>query len=65
MSYGYNSKVLMFPGLKLQELLFYKDINKVKADCNLFGLIFTNENLLFQKFQFDEKVPLVSIKFSN
>jgi hypothetical protein len=60
MSSGYNSKVLTFPGLKLQELLFYKDINKVKADCNLFGLRFTNENLLFQKSQFNEQVSLVS-----
>lgn len=63
MSSGYNSKVLMFPGLKLQELLFYKDINKILADCKLFGLTFTNENVLFQKSQFNEQVLMVSAKF--
>ncbi|XP_070151377.1 germinal-center associated nuclear protein [Polyergus mexicanus] len=56
MSFGYNSKVLTFPGLKLQKLLFYKDISRVQADCNLFGLTFTNENVLFQKSQFNEQV---------
>ncbi|XP_029175660.1 germinal-center associated nuclear protein isoform X2 [Nylanderia fulva] len=55
MSFGYNSKVLTFPGLKIQELLFYKDINKVQADCNLFGLTFINENILFQKSQFNNQ----------
>lgn len=64
MSSGYNSKVLTFPGLKLQKLLFYKDISRIQADCNLFGLTFTNENVLFQKSQFDEKVLLVSKKFA-
>ncbi|XP_072743056.1 germinal-center associated nuclear protein isoform X2 [Anoplolepis gracilipes] len=56
MSFGYNSKVLTFPGLKLQKLLFYKDINKMQADCNLFGLAFINENVLFQKSQFNKQV---------
>lgn len=65
MSSGYNSKVLTFPGLKLQELLFYKDISRVQADCHLFGLTFTNENVLFQKSQFNKEVLLVSIKFRN
>lgn len=65
MSFGYNSKVLTFPGLKLQKLLFYKDISGVQADCNLFGLTFTNENILFQKSQFKEEILQVSIKFRN
>ncbi|CAL1677229.1 unnamed protein product [Lasius platythorax] len=56
MSFGYNSKVLTFPGLKLQELLFYKDISRIQTDCNLFGLTFINENILFQKSQFTEQV---------
>ncbi|EFN66758.1 SAC3 domain-containing protein 1 [Camponotus floridanus] len=56
MSFGYNSKVLTFPGLKLQKLLFYKDISGVQADCNLFGLTFINENILFQKSQFKEEI---------
>ncbi|XP_012233389.2 SAC3 domain-containing protein 1 [Linepithema humile] len=60
MSSGYNSKVLTFPGLKLQELLFYKDINRVQADCHLFGLTFTNENVLFQKSQFNKEVLLAN-----
>lgn len=60
MSSGYNSKVLTFPGLKLQELLFYKDINKIQADCKLFDLTFTNENVLFQKSQFNEQVLLAN-----
>lgn len=60
MSHGYNSKVLTFPGLKLQELLFYKDISRVQADCDLFGLTFTNENVLFQKSQFKEQVSLAN-----
>lgn len=60
MSSGYNSKVLTFPGLKLQELLFYKDISKIQVDCKLFGLTFTNENVLFQKSQFNEQVLLAS-----
>jgi len=65
MSFGYNSKVLTFPGLKLQKLLFYKDISGVQADCNLFGLTFTNENILFQKSQFKEEILQVSTKFRN
>lgn len=65
MSFGYNSKVLTFPGLKLQKLLFYKDISRVQADCNLFGLTFTNENVLFQKSQFNEQVLQVSTKFRD
>lgn len=65
MSSGYNSKVLTFPGLKLQELLFYKDISKIQVDCKLFGLTFTNENVLFQKSQFNEQVLLVSTKFTS
>ncbi|KAL0116527.1 hypothetical protein PUN28_009887 [Cardiocondyla obscurior] len=60
MSSGYNNKILTFPGLKLQELLFYNDINKIKADCKLFGLTFTNENVLFQKSKFNEQILLVS-----
>ncbi|KAL6260269.1 hypothetical protein P5V15_007801 [Pogonomyrmex californicus] len=62
MSFGYDSKVLTYPGLKLQELLFYKDINKIQADCNSFNLTFTDENVLFQKSQFNNQVLLVSTK---
>ncbi|XP_032686486.1 germinal-center associated nuclear protein isoform X2 [Odontomachus brunneus] len=60
MASGYNNKVLTFPGLKLQELLFYKDISRIQADCKLFGLTFTNENVLFQKLQFDNKILLAN-----
>ncbi|XP_011054143.1 PREDICTED: germinal-center associated nuclear protein isoform X2 [Acromyrmex echinatior] len=60
MSSGYNSRILMFPGLKLQELLFYKDISKIQADCNLFGLTFTNDNILFKKSQFNEQILLAN-----
>ncbi|XP_018357186.1 PREDICTED: germinal-center associated nuclear protein isoform X2 [Trachymyrmex septentrionalis] len=60
MSSGYNSRVLTFPGLKLQELLFYKDISKIQADCNLFGLTFTNENILFKKSRFNEQILLAN-----
>lgn len=60
MSSGYNNKILTFPGLKLQELLFYKDISKIQADCKLFGLTFTNENVLFQKSQYNELVLLAN-----
>ncbi|KAK2575714.1 hypothetical protein KPH14_012103 [Odynerus spinipes] len=60
MSAGYNNKVLTFPGLKLQELLLYKDIEKIEADCKLFNLIFTNQNILFQKASFDNKVLLAN-----
>lgn len=65
MSSGYHSKVLTFPGLKLQELLYYKDISKIQMDCELFGLTFTNENVLFQKSQFNEQILLVSIKLRS
>ncbi|EFN89693.1 80 kDa MCM3-associated protein [Harpegnathos saltator] len=65
MSSGYNSKVLTYPGLKLQELLFYKDISRIQADCKLFGLMFTNKNILFEKSQFDDKILLVSIMLIN
>ncbi|CAK9830493.1 Germinal-center associated nuclear protein [Anthophora retusa] len=58
MSSGYNSKVFTFPGLKLQELLLYKDIDKVRADCMLFGLAFTDQNILFQKANFKDQVQL-------
>ncbi|XP_018318180.1 uncharacterized protein [Mycetomoellerius zeteki] len=60
MSSGYNSRVLTFPGLKLQKLLFYKDISKIQADCKLFGLTFTNENVLFKKSQFNEQILLAN-----
>ncbi|XP_018374281.1 PREDICTED: germinal-center associated nuclear protein isoform X2 [Trachymyrmex cornetzi] len=60
MSSGYSSRVLSFPGLKLQELLFYKDISKIQADCNLFGLTFTNDNILFKKSQFNEQILLAN-----
>lgn len=62
MSRGYNSTVLTFPGRKLQEILLYKDINKVKEDCKLFGLICIDENVLFQKTNFKDEVQLVSYR---
>lgn len=61
MSSGYNNKILTFPGLKLQELMLYKDIEKLEKDCKLFNLTFTNQNVLFQKTSFNDKVLLVSI----
>ena len=60
MSWGYNSKVHTFPGLKLQEILLYKDINKVQEDCKLFGLICIDENVLFQKTNFKDNVQLAN-----
>ncbi|XP_017757164.1 PREDICTED: SAC3 domain-containing protein 1 isoform X2 [Eufriesea mexicana] len=56
MSSGYNSKVFTFPGLKLQQVLLYKEINKVCADCELFGIAFTNQNILFQKANFKDEI---------
>ncbi|XP_017798271.1 PREDICTED: SAC3 domain-containing protein 1 isoform X2 [Habropoda laboriosa] len=58
MSSGYNSKVLTFPGLKLQELLLYNEIERVRADCTLFGLAFVEENVSFQKANFKDQVEL-------
>ncbi|KAF3427547.1 hypothetical protein E2986_06404 [Frieseomelitta varia] len=58
MSSGYNSKVFTFPGLKLQQLLLYKEIDKIKADCELLGLVFTNQNILFQKANFKDEIQL-------
>ncbi|XP_054003951.1 germinal-center associated nuclear protein isoform X1 [Hylaeus anthracinus] len=58
MSSGYNSKVFTFPGLKLQKVLLYKDIEKIRADCELFGLVFTDQNILFQKANFKDEVQL-------
>lgn len=60
MSSGYNNKVFTFPGLKLQQLLLYKDIDKIGADCKLLGLTFVNQNILFQKANFKDEVQLVS-----
>ncbi|XP_015181040.1 PREDICTED: germinal-center associated nuclear protein [Polistes dominula] len=60
MSSGYNSKNLTFPGLKLQELLLYKDIEKLKKDCEIFNLQFINENVLFQKTSFNNEVLLAN-----
>ncbi|XP_076655407.1 SAC3 domain-containing protein 1 isoform X2 [Halictus rubicundus] len=54
MSSGYNSKVLTFPGMKLQQLLLYKDIEKVRADCELHGQKFVDQNILFDKSAFIE-----------
>lgn len=71
MSSGYNSKIFTFPGLKLQEILLYKEIEKIQVDCELFGLVFTNQNILFQKANFKDEIKLVSnrtssrIKFQN
>ncbi|XP_050478788.1 SAC3 domain-containing protein 1 isoform X1 [Bombus huntii] len=58
MSSGYNNKVFTFPGLKLQQLLLYKDIDKIRADCELLGLTFVNQNILFQKANFKDEVQL-------
>ncbi|KAK9305127.1 hypothetical protein QLX08_003800 [Tetragonisca angustula] len=58
MSSGYNSKVFTFPGLKLQQLLLYKEIDKIGADCELLGLVFTNQNILFQKANFKDEIQL-------
>ncbi|KAF7397391.1 hypothetical protein HZH68_008613 [Vespula germanica] len=60
MSSGYNNKILTFPGLKLQELILYKDIEKLEKDCNLFNLTFTNQNILFQKTSFNDKILLAN-----
>lgn len=60
MSYGYNSQSLTYPGLKLQEILLYVDISKIQKDCTLFGLTFTNENVLFQKAKFNDNELLAS-----
>lgn len=62
MSAGFSSKVFTFPGIKLQELLLYRDIDKVKADCKLYGLIFTNGNVQFEKARFKNADQLVRSK---
>ncbi|XP_033324274.2 SAC3 domain-containing protein 1 isoform X1 [Megalopta genalis] len=54
MSSGYNSKVLTFPGLKLQQLLLYRDIETVLADCELHDQTSVDQNILFQKATFRE-----------
>lgn len=60
MSEGYNSKTLTFPINKLQEILLYRDICQIKTDCQLFGLMFTNENVFFEKRKFEN-----TDKFAN
>ncbi|XP_047356698.1 SAC3 family protein 1 isoform X2 [Vespa velutina] len=60
MSSGYNNKILTFPGLKLQELILYKDIEKLENDCKLFNLTFTTQNILFQKTSFNDKILLAN-----
>ncbi|XP_078036784.1 SAC3 domain-containing protein 1 isoform X2 [Augochlora pura] len=60
MSSGYNNKVLTFPGLKLQQLLLYRDIETVLSDCELHGQISINQNILFQKATFKEAAELNS-----
>ena len=59
MSAGYNSRKFTFPGLKLQELLLYCDIDQLKADCELFGMTFTNGNVQFEKSKFKNVDKLV------
>ncbi|XP_076296833.1 SAC3 domain-containing protein 1 isoform X3 [Lasioglossum baleicum] len=58
MSSGYNSKVLAFPGMKLQQLLLYKDIETVRTDCELHGQKFIDQNVLFEKSAFKEDTKL-------
>ncbi|XP_012260601.1 SAC3 family protein C isoform X2 [Athalia rosae] len=60
MSSAYNSKLLTFPGLKLQEILMYKNIEKLAADCNLFQLSFAHENVQFQASKFRTEVLLAN-----
>ncbi|XP_076296832.1 SAC3 domain-containing protein 1 isoform X2 [Lasioglossum baleicum] len=60
MSSGYNSKVLAFPGMKLQQLLLYKDIETVRTDCELHGQKFIDQNVLFEKSAFKEDTKLNS-----
>lgn len=59
MSSAYNSKILTFPGMKLQEILMYRDIEKLSADCKLFNLSFANENVQFQAIKFNKDIQLV------
>lgn len=58
MSFAYNSKMLTYPGLKLQKLLLYRDVTKVEEDCKHFGLKFINENVLFEKATFNDDIKL-------
>ncbi|XP_043270782.1 germinal-center associated nuclear protein [Venturia canescens] len=63
MSSGYNSQSLTFPGLRLQEILLYRDISKIENDCKLFGLTFTREkNVQFQKSKFNENELLANVE---
>ena len=62
MSAGFNCKAFTFPGLKLQELLLYRDIDNIKADCELYGLIFTNGNVQFEKARFQNADQLVRLQ---
>lgn len=59
---AYNSKVLTYPGIKLQELLLYMDIKKVKDDCQNYGQIFMEDtqNIQFQKVNFKEPDKLTT-----
>ncbi|XP_031845412.1 SAC3 domain-containing protein 1 isoform X2 [Nomia melanderi] len=59
MSSGYNSKVVTYPGILLQKLLLYRDIEKVRADCILYGAEFNQQNILFRKATFKEDAKLV------
>ena len=62
MSYAYNSQSLTYPGQRLQDILLYTDINRIRNDCDLLGLKFVNENVHFQKSKFNAGELLVSFK---
>ncbi|XP_046468200.1 germinal-center associated nuclear protein [Neodiprion pinetum] len=60
MSAAYNSKLLTFPGLKLQEILMYRDVEKLSADCKLFNLSFAYENVQFDARKFNKGMLLAN-----
>ncbi|KAG7213873.1 hypothetical protein KM043_003081 [Ampulex compressa] len=60
MNNAYSSRTLTFPGIKLQMLLLYKDIGKLASDCTRFGITFSNQNISFQKANFQKQETLAN-----
>lgn len=60
MSSGYNCKNNPYNMIDLQNILLYNDMEKISNDCALYGIKFDNDNIYFQKTQFNAVNMLVS-----
>lgn len=60
MSVAYSCKNLSFPAGKLAELLLYEKTGDLIFDCKYYGIKMNEDNIMFNKNEFDQEKPQVS-----